>query len=179
MNEKLLQFIWQFSLYAPQNLFTHSGEPVVVIHPGSRNQDAGPDFIEAKKKIGTSTLVGHVELHVHSSDWKKHKHDEDNAYDHIILHVVYRTDMQLSLKAPELELGPAISNEVIMRYTYLLQTTSLIPCENQHRNVNELTKQNWQQRMLVERWDKKLTEWRQVWSQIGNDWRVLLYYMLA
>jgi hypothetical protein len=51
MSENLLQFIWQFRLYnASKPLLTNEGLEVIVIHPGTLNKHAGPDFLEAKIK---------------------------------------------------------------------------------------------------------------------------------
>ncbi len=60
MNEALFQFIWQYSLYNPFGLQTPDGESVTVVHSGKLNRDVGPDFPEAKVKIGNSLLTGNV-----------------------------------------------------------------------------------------------------------------------
>ena len=74
MSENLLQFIWQFRLYnASKPLLTNEGLEVIVIHPGTLNKHAGPDFLEAKIKIGNTLWVGNIEVHLKSSDWKKSK----------------------------------------------------------------------------------------------------------
>ena len=80
MNEALFQFIWQYSLYKPTSLQTAGGEPLTVIYPGKLNRDAGPDFLEGKIKIGNTILVGNIELHIKSSDWLRHGHQNDAAY---------------------------------------------------------------------------------------------------
>src|ERR1700761_4660542 len=92
MNEALFQFIWQHSLYQPSGLSTTEGEPLTVMHCGRLNRDAGPDFLEARIKIGNTILVGNIELHIKSSDWLKHGHQHDAAYQRLILHVVYEND---------------------------------------------------------------------------------------
>ncbi len=92
MNEALFQFIWQYSLYQPGGLMTAAGEPLTVMFCGKLNRDAGPDFLEAKIKVGKTILVGNIELHIKSSDWLKHGHQNDAAYQNLILHVVYEED---------------------------------------------------------------------------------------
>lgn len=64
MQEKLLQSVWQYSLYNPTALTTDNGETITVIHPGRYNTNAGPDFLEAKVRIGNTVLVGHIFLHI-------------------------------------------------------------------------------------------------------------------
>ena len=93
MTEALFQFIWQHSLYRPAGLHTTNGEQLTVIYSGKLNKDAGPDFLEARVKIGDTTLVGNVELHINSSDWLKHGHQHDASYRNLILHIVYNNDV--------------------------------------------------------------------------------------
>lgn len=181
MQESLLQFIWQYSLYSPQGLRTQAGESITVVHPGGLNRDAGPDFLKARIRIGDTTLVGHVELHVRSSDWMRHGHTTDEAYHNIILHVVYADDAPEAAGAnvPVLALGQAIPGYVLDRYTHLLHTTHRIPCEHQHQQVSQLTKDAWLSRMLAERWETRLTDWERSLEQTQGDWRVLLFERLA
>ena len=92
MTEEFLQFVWEQRLFDPSGLFTLSGEKVVFIETGMRNDNAGPDFFNARIRLGETLWAGNVEIHVHSSDWYKHGHQHDRAYDNIILHVVQKQD---------------------------------------------------------------------------------------
>lgn len=180
MQEALLQFIWQYSLYRPDALLTNRGERVTVLQAGKLNTNAGPDFSAARVKLDNTTLIGDVELHIHTSDWNKHGHQHDAAYDKIILHVVLLNDLPIvEGDASVLELGPHIPAEVIERYTELLQTPKTIPCQGQLHRVSELTKEAWLNRMLVMRWERKLNEWSELLQQAQGDWRTLLYWRLA
>lgn len=180
MTEDLLQFIWQYSLYNPTNLRTTNGEAITIIHPGRLNKNAGPDFDEAKIKIGNTTLVGNVELHLRASDWNKHRHQQDKAYQNIILHVVFEDDKQdASHRFLKLELKNNIPDYVIERYTNLLHTAKHIPCATQLHNVNTITKESRLNRMLAERWEEKLADWKELLQQSAGDWRNLLYWRLA
>lgn len=180
MQEKLFQFIWQYSLYQPQNLFTMDGAPVIVIHPGRLNTNSGPDFTGARVQIGNTILIGNVELHIKTSDWHLHGHESDEAYKNIILHVVYENDEKPSVYgAPLLELSKHIPPYVINQYTYLLQAGASLPCAAQLSQVNNLTRESWLNRMLAERWEQKLTEWQNLLTASQGDWRTLLYWRLA
>lgn len=180
MNEMLLQFIWQYSLYQPVNMLTTEGEIVTVVHPGKRNQHAGPDFEEARIKIGNTTLVGNIELHVNSSDWERHGHSQDKAYQNIILHVVYTHDVAIKdFPFPTLALGRHIPAYVVDQYTNLIQTTQPIACAHQLHTVNPLTKESWLNRLLAERWEQKLGEWKELLNELAGDWRNLLYWRMA
>lgn len=180
MNEFLLQFIWQYSLYRPQDLKTTNGDPVTVVHPGRRNTDAGPDFTEARIRIGEVLWVGNVELHVHTSDWARHGHGQDAAYQNIILHVVYRHDTAaVPVHFPLLELQPHIPLYVIRQYTALIQADQQLPCANQLHTISSIVKESWLNRLLAERWEQKLTEWEQLLKQSAGDWQMLFYWVLA
>ncbi|MBS1776821.1 MAG: DUF2851 family protein [Bacteroidetes bacterium] len=180
MNEALLQFIWKYSLYHSQSLTSTDGEAITVIHPGQKNTNAGPDFESAKIKVGNTTLVGNVELHVRSSDWLQHKHDSDEAYRHLILHVVYQQDVHLDNQSfATLVLSPHISDSVIRQYTTLQHTTHHIPCSTQLQNISVILRESWLNRLLAERWEMKLEEWKDILKQTAGDWQNLLYWRLA
>lgn len=180
INENLLQFIWQYSLYNPVNLRTTTGENITIIHPGRLNRNAGPDFEAARIKIGTTTLVGNVELHIRTSDWDRHYHQHNKSYQNIILHVVHEDDSHdASHNFAKLILKPHIPDYVLERYTNLLHTANHIPCASQLASVNELTKESQLNRMLAERWEQKLEDWKTLLQHSAGDWRNLLYWRLA
>lgn len=179
MNEMLFQFIWQYSLYNPVNLCTTTGEPVTVIFPGKKNSNAGPDFEEARIRIGDTLLVGNVELHIRTSDWNKHGHDSDSSYQNIILHVVFRDDTPGLTKFPKLELYEHIPAYVLDQYTNLIQTTQPIACARQLGHVPSLIKESWLNRLLAERWEQKLGEWKLLLEESAGDWSSLLYWRMA
>lgn len=180
MNEALLQFIWQYSLYQPTGLHTEDGEPLTVIHSGKLNRDAGPDFLESKIKVGDTTLVGNTELHIKSSDWLKHGHQHDAAYKNLVLHVVYENDAaDVAGNTPVLVLKDHIPQDVIARYTRLMQAPYQLPCAGQHEKVKSITKESWLNRLLAERWEQKLGDWNVLLENSAEDWRNLLYWRTA
>ena len=180
MNEMLLQFIWQYSLFQPSGLFTIEGEPITIIFPGKRNTDAGPDFSEARIKIGNTTLVGNIEIHVRSSDWLKHKHSNNKAYENLILHVVYENDTdELSFSFPTLELSNAISLNVLTQYQNLVGNLQPIACSGQLHKVKAITWEGWLHRLLAERWEEKLSDWEEQLNQSAGDWSLLFYWRMA
>ena len=97
MNEKLLHFIWKYRLFNQNDLVSTGGEKIQLLQPGVYNTDAGPDFQNARVKIGTTLWAGNVELHINSADWFNHRHQNDEAYKNIILHVVYKKNGKLAL----------------------------------------------------------------------------------
>ena len=89
MNERLLQYIWQFQHFNKVDLRTTNGEALQVIFPGHINFNQGPDFLDAKLILDRTTWAGSVELHLEAGDWMKHGHDNDENYRNVILHVVW------------------------------------------------------------------------------------------
>lgn len=179
MNEYLLQYIWQNSLYQTGDLKSANGEAITIINPGRRNTDAGPDFLEARIKVGNTLWAGNIELHVRTSDWDKHRHDEDARYNNIILHVVYINDKAVAGNHTLLELKPHIDTKVVDKYHALMAQPTTIPCANLLQDVPDITWSAWLDRLVAERWEERLTEWQHLWQQEANDWRTLLYYRLA
>jgi hypothetical protein len=95
--EKLLHYTWKHRLYPLGTLATTDDKTVEVIDPGLHNmKDAGPDFFNAKIRVNGTEWVGNVELHLKASDWFRHGHDRDSAYDNVILHVVTEADMEVT-----------------------------------------------------------------------------------
>jgi hypothetical protein len=184
MSEKLLQFIWQHRLYASHLSFkTIEGEPLVVLHPGQLNTHAGPDFIEAKIKIGDTVWVGHVELHCKTSDWNKHLHQEDIRYSKLILHVVFIHDAEITTwdhtLFPTLELKSYIDERLLLRYQQFMLNTKFVSCEDQIHTVPQLQIQQQLSRMLAERLDEKTIPIRESLKRLQNNWHEVFYIQLA
>jgi hypothetical protein len=180
MNEALLQLIWQHSLYNPSGLKTTDGEPISVIFPGRRNTDSGPDFLEAKIRIGKTLLVGHIEMHLGTNDWYKHGHQHDDAYKNIILHIVYNHNSDKNVaNAPTLQIGPYIPQNVLSQYQHLIWAKTSVPCAKYLASVKDITKISWLGRMLAERWEQKLGDWKELLDRSAGDWRNLLYWRMA
>ena len=68
MEEAFLHFIWNFQQFRSRDLRTVSDRSILVLHPGQKNSDAGPDFQNAKIKIGEIIWNGNVEIHVNAKD---------------------------------------------------------------------------------------------------------------
>lgn len=86
--ERLMQYVWQHRLALRPGMTTVDGRRLTVLDPGTLNTNSGPDFFNAKIRIADHTWVGDVEIHVRASDWHRHGHDGDPAYDSVVLHVV-------------------------------------------------------------------------------------------
>ena len=97
--ERLLHYVWKHRLFPLKELTTTDGQTVEVVDTGLHNSNSGPDFFNAKVKIGGEMWVGNVEIHDHSKDWYRHGHDTDKAYDNVILHVVEEADDDVTTSA--------------------------------------------------------------------------------
>ncbi|MEO6289991.1 MAG: DUF2851 family protein [Ginsengibacter sp.] len=155
MKEDLLQYIWQFQYFNNKELVTTLGEEIQIQFPGTQNTHQGPDFTEARVKIGNTLWVGNVELHINSKDWNVHRHSSDANYDNIILHVVWNYDTDI--KDPQnnilatLELQSRVSKILLDKYREFMDIARFIPCENIVQQINELTLISWKQRLVAER----------------------------
>ena len=95
MQESFLHYIWQFQYFDKRGLAISSGEKLEVFFPGTLNDNAGPDFSNAKIKLANMHWAGSVEIHVKSSGWYEHRHDADAAYENVVLHVVWNEDREV------------------------------------------------------------------------------------
>jgi hypothetical protein len=180
MTEKLLQFLWQFQYFNRSHLLTTGGESLQVLHPGNSNPNQGPDFLNARIKIGNTTFFGSVELHLATSHWKQHRHDGDENYRNVILHVVYQHDLPETIAdIPVLELEQRISFHLLQRYEQLMHTAGFIPCQDWIKAVPAIVWSSWKERLLVERLTRKAEAVLQVLEQTKGHWEEVLWRMLA
>ncbi|XWW46699.1 DUF2851 family protein [Fibrella sp. USSR17] len=183
VQEEFLYFVWQFQYIAAGTLTTTDGELVEVLHPGFRNHNAGPDFLNARLRIAGVDWVGTVEAHVKTSDWLVHRHQNDRAYDNVILHIVWQHDLPVprpdGTRLPTLELAPLTPGTLLTKYQDLTQGTDAIPCAGQFRMVKPLRQTAMLDTALMQRLERKADLVRAVYEASGNDWEETAYRLLA
>jgi hypothetical protein len=179
MNERLLQYIWQVQYFNKNELVTTDGETVTVIHPGKINSNQGPDFLDAKIKVGSTLWAGNIELHNLSSDWNNHGHSDDKNYRNVILHVVWQDDINLHLPFPVLELQTKVSKILLDKYDALMNAKSFIACETMIGNVSPIIWIAWKERLLVERMQKKSTVILKYLDQNNHHWEETFWWLIA
>jgi hypothetical protein len=179
MNEKLLQHIWQMGRFNRQQLFTQDNEPVHIIYPGRLNTNHGPDFLDAKIRIGNAIWVGNIELHVRSSDWEKHRHQHDSNYNNVILHVVYIYDGACSDSVPVLELKDRISRILLDRYDRLMRLWPGIACADLLIDVKEIVWRSWKDALLFQRIERRSLMLQEMLKQTSNNWEECCWRLLA
>ena len=181
MTEDFLQYIWQYRLYLPEGNLTAEGEPVDPLQPGQPNTDAGPDFTDARVRIGDTLWSGCVEIHLRSSDWERHGHHTDPAYNNVILHVVYRHDADTynarRQKIPVMELH--FDTRYFDNYNQLANSKEHIACHNEPYKLDEFSFTSWMERLAVERLEQKSDAIMQSYASTGNHWEETLYQRLA
>ncbi|ASU35640.1 hypothetical protein MuYL_3755 [Mucilaginibacter xinganensis] len=165
-------------------LQTTGGEQLEIFSAGMHNSDSGPDFQNARIRIGETVWAGNVEVHISSSDWQKHGHTTDDSYSNVILHVVYKDDKPLVLangrRVPTLELQNRIPDELHSKYHNLVFGNQvIIPCEANIGGVDVLTMHNWLTRVLVERLEKRSAAVIDALNINRGDWEETFYQFLA
>jgi hypothetical protein len=157
MKESILHYVWQNKLFVSQGIKTTDGERVEIIDVGRINTDAGPDFFNAKIKIGDTLWAGNVEIHTASSEWNKHNHQQDKAYDSVILHIVLQADSDVyridGTKIPQLELK--FPQHIETNYELLFSQQKWIPCADKINQVPSIVIQSWKNALLTERLEQK------------------------
>jgi len=93
--EKQLHELWARNPYAQTELQTETGQSLRILSAGQLNTDSGPDFFDARISIDDQIWSGNIEMHIRSSDWKRHNHDSDSAYRNVVLHVVMENDVPI------------------------------------------------------------------------------------
>lgn len=173
---------------------TTDGEPVDILHPGFRNPNAGPDFLNARLLINDVEWVGTVEAHVKASDWLAHKHQHDRAYDNVILHIVWTDDRPTQPELPgmarprptrtdgsplpTLELHGRTGADLLGRYQALTESPDTIPCAGQFRAVKPLRITAMLDKVMLQRLERKAADVKALY-EATQDWEETAYRLLA
>lgn len=183
MKEDFLHYLWKYKKFNLGNLQTSNGEEVVIIHSGQYLQLAGPDFFNAQISIGDQKWAGNVEIHCKSSDWYVHHHEKDQAYENVILHVVWEHDAAIfrnnNTEIPVLELKKHVAKETLENYQSLSLPKSWIFCEKQLEGIADFVLKNWQERLFFERLERKSKPIQDLLESTNHDWEAVLFGLLA
>ena len=159
MKENVLHYLWLHKKIDASQLVTTKGESLQILNFGQYLETAGPDFFNAQIVIGNQKWAGNVEMHVKSSDWYLHHHEKDNAYNNVILHVVWEHDQEVfysnDVEIPVLELKKSIDVNLLTKIDTLFASKSWINCEKQINMVSNLKLGIWKERLFFERLEEK------------------------
>ncbi len=184
MREDFLHYVWQHQYFDKADLRTTAGEEIQVLRPGQRNADAGPDFLNARLRLGEVEWSGAVEIHLRASDWHRHAHQLDKKYDQVILHVVLTADAEVRRTngslIPTLALAPRLTPELLARYEALLAAppAAPLPCAPLLAQVPPLVRTMMTERALLERVERKADAIAELHDHLGQDWEATAYHAL-
>lgn len=183
MHEAFLHYIWQCQYFDKAKLITTAGEEVSILKPGHYNSDQGPDFSQAKIKIGGIEWVGHVEIHVNSSDWTKHAHQHDAGYGNVVLHVVWKHDVEIMRMdgsiIPTLELCNRIDPALSKSYHKLVNSGLSIPCSASFSTVGDIVKVSMFEKAVTQRLRSKSKLILDMLQHNTGDWEETFYQVLC
>lgn len=178
--EDILHYVWKFRLY-DNNLSTTDGQPIEVIDTGISNTDEGPDFFNAKVKIGDRVWAGNIEIHTSSDEWVKHNHHINKAYDSVILHIVKDANCQVfdtdGRQIPQCVIS--YPKHIDENYDFLIHSNIDIPCANYLREMDSFHLSSWMHTLLVERLERKSNDIEKHLQQFTYSWDDVFYILLS
>lgn len=179
--EKLLHYVWKHKLFPLGRPVTTDGQSVDIIDPGLHNMHQGPDFFNAKIKVGGTLWAGNIEIHDKASDWYRHHHDQDAAYDSVVMHVVGQADTDAVTHAgrrlPQLVI--TVPDDVGRNYRELLEEEAYPPCYRVIPQITPLTIHGWMSALTVERLEQKTRRIGQWLERTNGDWERTFFVCLA
>ncbi len=179
MNEKLLQYIWQYQLFNKTDIQTSDHQQLQILQPGIHNKNQGPDFLESRIKLNNTLWVGSIEIHINSADWELHKHSDDVHYNNVILHVVWNLDASIHFPFPTLCLKPLVPKMLLSKYDQIHQLSTFIHCEKNIHHVEPIIWEKWKERLVVERLESKSQIMYELLKKANGNWEEMSYWVLA
>lgn len=183
MNEALLQLIWKHKLLGLSRFTGTKSETIEIQSVGEHNQDSGPDFFNSKVCIDGVVLAGNVELHLKTSDWLKHHHQNNKAYDNLVLHVVYEHDVDLEqnkqYNVSVIELKQFIKPELLEQYKSLQNSKQNIACGKSITFVPDIVWKPWLDRLAVSRLESKTEYIEHLFNFTKQNYEDTLYILLS
>lgn len=182
-SEAFLHFVWRTKQFCNTQFVTTEGKPIRIVKAGHLNTNAGPDFLEGIINIANTEWHGHIEMHRRSSDWNRHNHQTDAAYNSVILHVVWEHDAEITTLngsiPPTLILKDYIARSIVQSHQNLMQSKTWIPCQSTQGAATDHRWQFWLESVIVERMQAK-TGWLAALVQHWQyDWEQVCYLALA
>jgi len=184
MKEDFLHFVWKEQLFDTAALKTEDGQLVQIIDKGQYNHNAGPDFFNCQIQFDNIIWAGNIEIHIKSSDWYKHNHQDDHSYDNVILHVVLVHDMNVHRKdrsiIPTITLQNRFYQESLSRYQRFFQSNSMVyPCRPYLEKMEDTIIRQMLSSCLTDRLESKNKIILEQLTQTKNNWDESFYHLLA
>ena len=184
MREVLLYFIWKHQKFTSTDLRTSTGGELTVIRPGVHNKHSGPDFFNACIELDGQRWAGNIEMHNKSSDWYRHGHHNDQAYDNVILHVVWEEDRMVFRSSGDpiatLVLRDYVRADLAGKYYRLITRakSGFINCENFRPHPGIELPPDQKEKLYRERLHIKLKFIRELYLLFNKDWEKLTFVLL-
>ena len=180
--EILLHYVWKHKLYTREELLTKDGVPFEIIDAGTYNPNAGPDFFNAKIKMDDRIWAGNIEIHTASSDWYKHHHERDKAYNSVILHIAETIDAGVILDMtgriiPQWKMK--IPKQVRENFSFLLNNDTSIPCLGKVQDIPDVYLSDWKNALMIERLERRTDALLQLLKERKDDWNEVFYIALS
>lgn len=176
-----MHYVWKHRMMPACGLKTTCGQEVEVIDTGLPNTNAGPDFFNAKVKIGGTLWAGNVEIHTQSADWYRHRHDRDAAYNNVVLHITGCADCEVlnavGRRVPQMVLQ--VPESVAEGYGELMRTETYPPCYRAIQAISRLTATSWLAALQAERLEQKARAIELRAERAGGSWEDACFMTLA
>lgn len=182
MKEDFLHYLWVHKKIPFSNLVTVNKESLQILNFGNFTQLEGPDIFNAIIRINQQKWAGNIEIHLKSSDWFLHNHDQNKLYENVILHVVWEHDLPVfdknNREIPVLELKKYVSIGLFESYGELFRKKKWINCEESLNEIEDFVWEFWKEKLFMNRLERKVEQIKDLLFQLNNDWENVFYKML-
>ena len=180
MKEEYMHFLWRMRFLPTRNFTLHDETEMEILEFGEYNEnESGPDFFHAKILIDGVLWFGHVEFHLKASDWYRHNHQSDTAYDHVILHVVWEMDQEVICQnkpLPTLLLSKYVVDDHSLSFKAEKNKEQLLPCSYELGEIEEIYIEKEKESALQHRLNRKTNHFLQ---NPENGFAQVLYELIA
>lgn len=179
--ERIFQTAWEHRMWGRHKMTLTDGRKLEILDPGRLNTNAGPDFSQARILIDNVEWAGNIELHIKASDWERHGHSSNQAYDSVILHVVTNADKIIcradGTPIPHLEI--TVTPDIIQRWKYFATAAPAPKCRDFIKGLSTLHITDWMESLAVERMQTKAMRILDDVENSGGDWQHATFVALA
>ncbi len=179
--EKAYQTYWRVNIHHGMKFSDRDGRLVEVLSPGILNENAGPDFFNALVRIDGRVWAGNVEIHIKASDWYRHHHSTDPAYDNVVLHVVGTDDTDVKRRdgsvLPQITLD--VPQAFIGEYETLAHDTRYLRCMDRVAHLEPIYKTDWIESLATQRLGARSLRIHRMLEQYCGDWHRVAFIIIA
>jgi hypothetical protein len=181
MKEEFLHWLWKNRFFDAGRLCDREAGPIEVINPGEYNRDSGPDFFNTKLLIEGTIWAGNTEIHINASDWYKHGHHTDHAFDNVILHLVHNSDTEAFTASGRRLLASKLGYDEALWENYIdfVNNPTLLACSGLIDKPDTFLVRHWLYSLSIARLERKSNETMEILKRTGNDWEETLYRLIS